>query len=259
MGHSIREQEKESQNIADISLSNDESNMRLKLRRTWPRLFYLGMGLVLAALGLLLYGPSFDILDVNESVPLESSLALEGVVKRVIDGDTIELDNGTRVRYIGVDTPELRRRINGQWAYRPQRLAEEAREFNQRLVEGKRVRLEYDEERTDRYQRELAYVYVRGLFVNAELIRSGYARVVLHPPNLKYSTIFLRLQQEAKNQQKGVWASGRKAWQANLSVGARADQIKTLDQPPPDPPPEADEAEGVGLVQSSLYPVGAIQ
>ena len=252
MGHSSRGQEKESQNITDILLSNRESKMRLRLSRTWPRLVYLGMGLVLAALGLLLYGPSFDILDLNESTPLDSSLALEGVVQRVIDGDTIELDNGMRVRYIGVDTPELRRRINGQWTYRPQRLAEEAREFNQRLVEGKRVRLEYDEEHIDRYQRELAYIYVGDLFVNAELIRSGYARVVLHPPNLKYSTLFLRLQQEAKNQQKGVWASGRKAWQANLSVGARADEIKTLEKPSPEAdagPVPSSLAQAVGMVQ----------
>jgi len=206
------------------------------------------MGLLLAALGLLLHGPSFDILEVNESTPLEASLALEGVVQRVIDGDTIELNNGKRVRYIGVDTPELRRRINGQWTYRPQRLAEEAREFNQRLVDGKRVRLEYDQERMDRYQRELAYIYVGDLFVNAELIRSGYARAVLHPPNLKYSTLFLRLQKEAKNQQKGVWASGRKAWQANLSVEAHADKIKTLAQPAAGPVLPF-PAQSVGTVQ----------
>jgi micrococcal nuclease len=229
--------------------------MRLKFKRVWPRLVYISMGLMLAAFGLLLYGPSFDILDVNESTLLDAFLAQERVVKRVIDGDTIELDNGRRVRYIGVDTPELRRRINGRWTYRPQQLAEEAREFNQRLVEGKRVRLEYDEERTDRYQRELAYVYVADRFVNAELIRSGYARALLYPPNLKYSTLFLRLQQEAKNQQKGVWASGRKAWQAHSSVEVHTDEIKAL----ADPPPEEPEAEGVGLAQSSLYQVGAIQ
>jgi micrococcal nuclease len=207
------------------------------LKKMWPRLAYTGTGLVLAALGLLLYGPSFDILDIKGSfTPLEASRDAEGVVKRVIDGDTIELANGVRVRYIGVDTPEIRRHINGQWTYRPQRLAEEARTFNQRLVEGEKVRLEYDEEHTDRYHRELAYIYVGDLFVNAELIRSGYARVSLHPPNLKYSSLFLKLQHQAKNQQKGVWSPGRKAWRGNLSVEIPSDDLKTLTHPDPGPP-----------------------
>jgi micrococcal nuclease len=140
------------------------------------------------------------------------------VVERVIDGDTIELSNGVRVRYIGMDTPEIRQHINGQWTYRPQRLAEEARAFNQGLVEGKKIRLEYDEERTDRYHRVLAYVFVNDLFVNAEMIRSGYARVLPHSPNIKYSTLFLKLQRQAKSEQKGVWSPGRKAWQGSLSA-----------------------------------------
>lgn len=185
--------------------------MQLRSRRAWPRLFYIGVGLVVAALGLFLYGPPFDILKTRWGFPhLDSPTDLEGVVGRVIDGDTIELSNGVRIRYIGVDTPELRRRKNGYWVYRPQRLAEEAWAFNQSLVEGKRVRLEYDEERTDDYHRELAYVFVGDLFVNAELIRSGYARVFLQPPNLKYSTLFLEIQEQAKDQQRGIWSPGRK-------------------------------------------------
>jgi micrococcal nuclease len=180
----------------------------------------VGTGLVLAALGLLLYGPSFDVLDVQEpSTPLDASTEMEEVVERVIDGDTVELSNGMRVRYIGVDTPEIRQHINGQWTYRPQRLAEEARAFNQSLVEGKKIRLVYDEERADRYHRQLAYVFVEDLFVNAEMIRSGYARVFIHSPNLKYSSLFLKLQRQARNQQKGVWSPGRKAWQENLPAG----------------------------------------
>jgi len=199
------------------------------LKKMRLQLAYMGAGLVLAALGLLLYGPSFDVLDVKESsTPLDASTEMEAVVERVIDGDTIELSNGMRVRYIGVDTPEIRQHINGQWTYRPQRLAEEARAFNQSLVEGKKIRLEYDEERADRYHRELAYVFVGDLFVNAEMIRSGYARVFIHSPNLKYSSLFLKLQQQAKNQQKGVWSPGRKAWQENLSVEIPADEVKML-------------------------------
>lgn len=183
--------------------------MRISFKKTLRGFVYLGMGVFLAVLGLLLYGPSLDVLDFEITPVLSSPLPQEEVVKRVIDGDTIELTNGVMVRYIGVDTPELRRRVNGQWTYRPQRLAEEARAFNQFLVEGKPVRLEYDQEQTDRYQRRLAYVFVEDLFVNAELIRAGYARVSLHAPNLRYSTHFLMLQREAKNQQRGIWSPGR--------------------------------------------------
>ncbi|MCI0526013.1 MAG: thermonuclease family protein [Nitrospira sp.] len=204
-------------------------------RKVWPKLVYVGAGLVLAALGLLLFGPSFDVLDVKESsTHLNASTETEGVVEQVVDGDTIELSNGMRVRYIGLDTPEIRQHINGEWTYRPQRLAEEARAFNQNLVEGKKVHLEYDEERSDRYHRELAYVFVGDLFVNAEMIRSGYARVSLHSPNLKYSSLFLKLQKQARNEQKGVWSPGRKAWQENLSVEIPADGLKMLGTPDSD-------------------------
>ena len=171
---------------------------------------------MVAALGLYLYGPSFDIPNIKGwFTPSDPPGDLEGVIGRVIDGDTIELSNGVRIRYIGVDTPELRRHIHGYWVYRPQRLAEEAMAFNQQLVEGKRVRLEYDEERTDQYHRELAYVFVGDLFVNAELIRSGYARVFPLPPNLKYSSLFLKLQEQAKDQQKGIWSPGRRPWRTS--------------------------------------------
>src|SRR3954467_6321127 len=89
-------------------------------------------------------------------------------VQRVVDGDTIVLAGGERVRYIGVDTPE---------SVKPgtpvQCFAKAASHFNARLVEGKRVRLRYDAEHQDRYGRTLAYVYreADGLFVNAELVR----------------------------------------------------------------------------------------
>ncbi len=87
----------------------------------------------------------------------------EFVVSRVIDGDTIELADGITIRYIGVNTPEV-----GQPG------AEEATEANRALVEGKKVRLEYDVQKQDKYGRTLAYVYLEdGTFVNAELVKNG--------------------------------------------------------------------------------------
>ncbi len=125
----------------------------------------------------------------------------ELVVRRVVDGDTVVLSTGERVRYIGVDTPELHH------PRKPvERYAREAKEFNRRLVEGKRVRLEFDVERRDKYSRLLAYVTLEdGTFVNAELLRQGYAQLLTIPPNVKYVALFRKLQQEARENKRGLW------------------------------------------------------
>ena len=89
----------------------------------------------------------------------------------MIDGDTIELEDGQTVRYLGIDTPETRRREGDKWIYAPDAYAEEAKEFNRKMVEGKSVRLEFDLQRADKYKRLLAYCFVDGEFVNARLFR----------------------------------------------------------------------------------------
>ncbi|OIO81082.1 MAG: hypothetical protein COW11_00515 [Candidatus Omnitrophica bacterium CG12_big_fil_rev_8_21_14_0_65_43_15] len=123
-------------------------------------------------------------------------------VKRVIDGDTIVLGNNERVRYIGVNTPETHHPKKGIEYYGP-----EAADFNKKLVLGKNVRLEFDVEKYDKYGRTLAYVYLGdGIFVNAELVKLGYARVMSIRPNTRYSELFKRLQQEAKTKRLGLWA-----------------------------------------------------
>ena len=101
-------------------------------------------------------------------------------VKKVIDGDTIELVDGTKIRYIGIDTPET---------VHPSKpvefMGKEASNFNKTLVEGQCVHLEYDVERTDKYGRTLAYVYLDTLFVNAELVKQGYAQILTIPPDVR--------------------------------------------------------------------------
>lgn len=122
-------------------------------------------------------------------------------VAKVIDGDTIELTNGKRVRYIGIDTPE-RYPPRG-----PQYYGEEAKEANRMLVEGKKVRLEWDVIKRDKYGRLLAYVFVDTIFVNAELLRFGHAKVYFIPPNVRYRTLFAKLEAEACSTQQGLWAT----------------------------------------------------
>ena len=127
-------------------------------------------------------------------------------VARVVDGDTIrvELPSGEEaVRYIGIDTPE---------SVKPgapvECFAKRASAFNERLVAGERVRLVHDVEERDRYGRLLAYVYRArdGLFVNAELVRRGYATVATFPPNVAHERDFRRLARRARMSGRGLWS-----------------------------------------------------
>jgi len=118
----------------------------------------------------------------------------------VLDGDTIVISGGEKVRYAGLNTPET---------HHPDKLPEycgrEAFEANRRLVAGKTVRLEYDERQRDKYGRLLAYVHVDSLFVNAELIRQGFAQVSTYKDTRRYHKEFERLQQSAIAARRGLW------------------------------------------------------
>ena len=133
----------------------------------------------------------------------------EAVVRHVIDGDTIELVDGRLVRYIGIDTPELRRKIGGQWVEDPEPFGQAAKDANAALVEGKTVRLEYDVETHDRYGRLLAYVYVDGTMINAALLAGGYAQQMTIPPNVKHVEEFRQLVNEARDAKRGLWSATR--------------------------------------------------
>ena len=119
----------------------------------------------------------------------------------IYDGDTIKLANGEKVRYLGIDTPEMNYK-----APPAEYFAKDAKAFNQSLVDGKVVRLEFDAQRRDKYQRLLAYVYLDDIFINKKMIEEGYAKILIIPPNEKYSDEFLKLQRKARQEGKGVWA-----------------------------------------------------
>lgn len=123
----------------------------------------------------------------------------------MIDGDTIELSDGRLVRYIGIDTPEVRRKVHDQWVVDPEPFARQATEANRRLVEGKPVRLEYDVQSHDRYGRLLAYVYVGDQMVNEALLAEGVAQLLTIPPNVRYVERFRALAKDARRQKRGLW------------------------------------------------------
>ena len=120
----------------------------------------------------------------------------------VYDGDTILLDGGEKVRYLGIDTPEIDHK-DGKNEF----MAQAARDFNTQLVKGARVRMEYDQEKRDRYQRRLAYVFLEnGDMVNAILVRKGLAHVMLKSPNVKYKALLLDCQRRAMKERLGIWS-----------------------------------------------------
>ncbi len=117
-------------------------------------------------------------------------------VTRVIDGDTIVIDTGQHIRYIGMNTPEME---TGEC------YATAASEINRNLVLGKTVELVKDVSGTDKYGRLLRYVYIGNLFIDDELVKEGAAKIMTVPPDIKYKDIFQSSQNYAKENNLGLW------------------------------------------------------
>ncbi len=166
------------------------------------------------------------------------------LVVAVIDGGTIELEGGERIRYIGIDTPES---TTEHECY-----GEEAKQRNREIVEGVRVRLEFDVEQFDKYGRTLAYVYVGDLFINEALVAQGFASTLTIPPNVKFADRFAQLAAAAREQGKGLW-SACGGNESNSRNSSRPGYDETIPQAsvsdcPPDRPIK-------GNAQSKIYHV----
>lgn len=131
-------------------------------------------------------------------------------IEQVVDGDTVKLAGLGRCRFIGVNTPETvapRQRTGGE---PPDCYGPEASALTKTLLpKGTKVRIEYDAEQTDKYNRNLIYIYrlEDGLFINAELLKQGAARRYRVAPNVKYDASFKEIEKEAKAAGKGLWAA----------------------------------------------------
>ncbi len=145
---------------------------------------------------------SFLVLNCAPRVTEETYL-----VVKVLDGDTVQLSSGEKLRYIGIDTPE---KSDPYYA--------EAQNFNRELVEHKRITIEFDVQKRDKYGRLLGYVYVSDTLVNAELLRAGLAVLYTYPPNVKYVDYFSELQKEARQQKKGLWSQIKSSEDFYLAV-----------------------------------------
>jgi micrococcal nuclease len=127
-------------------------------------------------------------------------------VLRVIDGDTFRVNDGSPkgmiIRLIGVDAPETRNTGHKVKS----KFGSASTEYLRKLIGEKRIRIEYDIDPIDRYGRTLAYVYLEdGTFVNAELVKNGYANTMTVQPNIKYQALFLKLEERARKKGLGLW------------------------------------------------------
>lgn len=158
---------------------------------------FLGIAFIFSLL--LLSGQSEEI----ESVP-DFLLDLEQVrINFIYDGDTVRIDTGEKIRLLGVDAPEM------NWGEgEPDFYAWEAFEYTKEILLGQLVYLEYDEVKEDKYGRTLAYLFLAdGSFFNEKLLEEGYARLLLIPPNLKYSDKLKEAEAEARNAGRGIWST----------------------------------------------------
>ncbi len=121
-------------------------------------------------------------------------------VSRVLDGDTIELSDGRKVRYIGIDAPELHDTDSSKTCF-----SNEAFIANKNLVENKDVTLTLDTSNTDRYGRLLRYVYVNTTDVGEDLVRNGFARAKDYPPDSAHKTSLKESELFAKEKNVGLW------------------------------------------------------
>jgi micrococcal nuclease len=122
-------------------------------------------------------------------------------VVRVIDGDTIEIEGGKKVRYIGINTPETVDPTKGTECY-----GEEASKRNKELVEGKTVELVKDVSETDRYGRLLRYVYTESAFINLYLVAGGHAYASTYPPDVAQQAALTQAQKQAREDNIGLWS-----------------------------------------------------
>jgi micrococcal nuclease len=159
---------------------------------------YLLIGLILSAIGLAIFLSQKFGTQVVKTLPSSTgiNLSTENTVIRVIDGDSVILSTGEKIRYIGIDTPEIE---NGEC------YGTEAAKVNSDLVLGKDVKLVKDTSETDKYGRLLRYVYVGDILINDYLVKNGFAKVMTVPPDTEFEDEFVSSETNAKTNLLGFW------------------------------------------------------
>lgn len=185
----------------------------------------------------------------------------EGLVTRVIDGDTAEIEiegNFYKVRFIGINTPESTTRIEPY--------GKEASDFTKQYLSGKTVFLEKDISETDRYGRLLRYIWleppkeitdeeIRTKMFNAILVLNGYANAVTYPPDVKYQEYFIKYEQEAREKNLGLWSLQKNITQDSTSLSNLTEAATITDSSTVTQKLYVDE-QGKGLIKGNINSKG---
>lgn len=143
---------------------------------------------------------SLNIKLTSTIIPSPNLVKEKAKVSFVYDGDTIELADKRKVRYIGINTPEINWGKNN-----PQCFATQSAKINQEMVAGQEIEMAKDVSETDKYKRLLRYIWIDGIFMNDFLLRQGFARLDLIPPDTIYYQQFKEAQKEAQENKRGLW------------------------------------------------------
>jgi micrococcal nuclease len=184
------------------------------------RIFF-GITLVIIMICLLLIiqtlPGSFLNLNFYSTTSQKNIISNTETIQKVIDGDTVETNSGVKIRYLYIDTPETVKPNTKVMCY-----GLFAKEFNKKLVEGKKVYLMNDKSKVDRYGRELKIIFLNQQdlvekniekSVNYNLVSNGYARAVSYSPNTTHKKLFESAMQIAQNKKIGLWGNCQKPFE----------------------------------------------
>lgn len=205
--------------ILNTPLGRQKKEIPKEVQTKGNGLFVVFTALSLAVILIILAQPgvqdvmvSWLKLDANlgnslQPTPIDYSQMEKVRVNRVVDGDTIILQDARRIRYLNIDTPESVHPNEPIQCY-----GKEAYELNKSLVEGKEVWIKFDKQKEDRYGRLLAFVFLQGRnanditqSINAYLVQTGFARSYIIKPNNTFAEEFAALELEAKSKKIGIW------------------------------------------------------
>lgn len=154
-----------------------------------------------------------------KTLPIDSGYSYH-TIKKIYDGDTLLLSNGSKVRFLGINTPEVESRYKTAQAG-----GEEAKHWLKKTLTHQKIRLEYDAEKQDKYHRLLAHIFTEDKqHINLMLVKKGLATVAIHPPNLKYTEDLLAAQHDAEKNKRGIW--GRNEYQPKQATDLNKSNYK---------------------------------
>lgn len=185
---------------------NKLSNLDIDFENWYMRLrFLIALGIIICILFILYrilaqYQPRTSHSPINTITNSPTISVIESTVSFVYDGDTIQISDGTKVRLIGIDAPEVAHDNSNQQCF-----ATESAKLLKELILDQKISIEQDKQKQDVYGRMLGYIWTDNVFINDFMIRQGYAKSMPIKPNTKYAVLFYDAQKDAQENKRGLW------------------------------------------------------